>query len=105
MHTKEFLEKRKILNLQPNSLYRFANFKGSFGFFCSVNHLSEGGVNANYQNETRSASFIRKNKIDNDSRQESSFSLALDCLRIAKEIATVSGIFVKGRSQTLLYSC
>ena len=105
MHTKEFLEKRKILNLQPNSLYRFANFKGSFGFFCSVNHLSEGGVNANYKNETRSASFIRKNKIDNDSRQESSFSLALDCLRIAKEIATVSGIFVKGRSQTLLYSC
>ena len=46
-----------------------------------------------------------KIKIDNDSRQESSFSLALDCLRIAKEIATVSGIFVKGRSQTLLYSC
>ena len=103
IHTKEFLDKLKILNLPPNSLYRFANFIGSFAFLCSVNHLSEGGVNGNYQNETRSASFIRKNKIDNDSKQESSLSLALDCLRIAKKIAMMSGIFVEGRSQALLY--
>ena len=80
MHTKEFLEKLNK-NLQRNSLYHFTNFKGSYGFFCSVNHLSKGEVNANYQNETRLASFIRKNKIDNDSRQESSFFFALDCLR------------------------
>ena len=33
--------------LLPNSLYRaacFENFEGVFGFFCSVNHLSGGGV-------------------------------------------------------------
>ena len=46
-----------------------------------------------------------KNQTDNDSREESSFSLALDGLRIAKEIAMVGEIFVEGRSQTLLYSC
>ena len=33
-----------------------------------------------------------KNQTHNDSRQESSFSLALDGLRIAKEIAMVSEI-------------
>ena len=31
--------------------------------------------------------------------------MALDCSRIAKEIAMVSGIFVNGRRQTLLYFC
>ena len=33
--------------LLPNSLYRaacFENFEGVFGFFCSVNYLSGGGV-------------------------------------------------------------
>ena len=60
-----------------------------FGFFCSVDHFSEGGVNANH-NVTCLLSLA-----ENDS--ESS--------RIAKEIAMVSGFFVKGRRQTLLYSC
>ena len=35
MRTKEFLVKLKIINLQPNSLYRaacFANFEGILGF-------------------------------------------------------------------------
>ena len=31
--------------------------------------------------------------------------MILECSRIAKEIAMVSGIFVEGRKQTLLYSC
>ena len=31
-------------NLQPNSLYRAACLQTSNGFFCSVNHLSGGGV-------------------------------------------------------------
>ena len=60
-----------------------------FGFFCSVNHFSEGGVNADH-NVTCSPSLA-----ENDS----------DSSRIAKEIAMVSGFFVKGRRQTLLYSC
>ena len=50
-----------------------------FGFSCSVNHFSEGGVNANH-NVTCSPSFS-----ENDSR--------VDCSRIAKEIAMVSGYF------------
>ena len=61
-----------------------------FGFFCSVNHFSEGGVNANH-NVTCSP-----NLAENDSR--------LDCSRIAKEIAMVIRFFVEGRRQTLLYS-
>ena len=39
----------------------------SNGFFCSVNHLSGGGVNANH-NATHSPSLARKNKTENDSR-------------------------------------
>ena len=31
--------------------------------------------------------------------------MTLDCSRIAKEIAMMSGVFVEGRRQTLLYSC
>ena len=31
--------------------------------------------------------------------------MTLDCSRIAEEIAMISGLFVKGRRQTLLYSC
>ena len=31
--------------------------------------------------------------------------MTLDCSRIAKEIAMVSGFFVEGGRQTLLYSC
>ena len=30
--------------------------------------------------------------------------MTLDCLRIAEEIAMISGLFVEGRRQTLLYS-
>ena len=69
---------------------RIVSFGGHFGFFCSVNHFSEGGVNANH-NVTCSPSLA-----ENDSR--------LDFSRIAKEIATVIGFFVEGRRQTLLYS-
>ena len=32
-------------------------------------------------------------------------SMTLDCSRIAKEIAIMSGIFVEGRRQASLYSC
>ena len=46
-------------NLQPNSLYRAACLQTSNGFFCSVNHLSGGGVNANH-NATHSPSLARK---------------------------------------------
>ena len=52
-------------NLQPNSLYRAACLQTSNGFFCSVNHLSGGGVNANH-NATHSPSLASKNKIEND---------------------------------------
>ena len=31
--------------------------------------------------------------------------MTLDCSRVAEEIAMVSGVFVEGRRQTLLYSC
>ena len=37
------------------------------GFFCFVNHLRGGGVNAN-DNATHSPSLARKNKTENDSR-------------------------------------
>ena len=53
-----------------------------FWVFCSVNHFSEGGVNANH-NVTCSP-----NLAENDSR--------LDCSRIAKEIAMVIRFFVEG---------
>ena len=53
--------------LQPNSLYRAARQQTSNGFFCSVNHLSGGEVNANH-NATHSPSLARKNKTENDSR-------------------------------------
>ena len=53
--------------LWPNSLYRAARLQTSNGFFCSVNHLSGGGVNANH-NATHSPSLARKNKTENDSR-------------------------------------
>ena len=39
----------------------------SNGFFCSVNHLSGGGVYANH-NVTHSPGLARKNKTENDSR-------------------------------------
>ena len=39
----------------------------SNGFFCSVNHLSGGGVNANH-NAKHSPSLVCKNKTENDSR-------------------------------------
>ena len=38
--------------LQQNSLYRAARFANLEGIWCSVNHFSEGGVNANH-NVTR----------------------------------------------------
>ena len=53
--------------LQPNSSYRAARLQTSNGFFCSVNHLSGGEVNANH-NATHSPSLAHKNKTENDSR-------------------------------------
>ena len=50
--------------LWPNSLYRAARLQTLNGFFCSVNHLSGGGVNANHD----SPSLAYKNKTENDSR-------------------------------------
>ena len=44
------------VHLWPNSLYRAARLQTSNGFFCSVNHLSGGGVNANH-NATQSPSY------------------------------------------------
>ena len=51
--------------IKPNSLYRAACLQTTNGFFCSVNHLSGGGVNANHK-ATHSPSLARKNKIEND---------------------------------------
>ena len=53
-------------NLQPNSLYRAACLQTSNGFFCSVNHLSGGGVHDANHNTTHSPSLACKNKIEND---------------------------------------
>ena len=66
----------------------FCKLGRDFGFFCSVNHFSEGGVNGN-RIVTCSPSLAK-----NDS----------SCSRIAREIAMVSGFFVEGRRQMLLYS-
>ena len=66
----------------------------SDGFFCSINHLSGGGVNANHKAMCL-PSLAYKNKTENDS----------NCSRIVKEISMMSVIFVEGRKQTLLYSC
>ena len=63
---------------QIHSLYRAARF-------CTVNHLSGGGVYANH-NATHSPSLARKRK-----------------LRIAKEIAMMNGIFVESRSRHALF--
>ena len=52
--------------LQPNSSYRAAHLQTSNGFFCSVNHLSGGGVHDANHNTTHSPSLARKNKIEND---------------------------------------
>ena len=62
-----------------------------FGFFCSVNHFGEGGVNAN-QKVTCSPSLA---KIDSRLLKNSE----------RKEVAMVSGFYVEGRRQALLYSC
>ena len=50
--------------LWPNSLYCTVHLQTSNGFFCSVNHLSAGGVNASHD----SPSLAHKNKTENDSR-------------------------------------
>ena len=80
--------------LQPNSLYCATRLQTLDGFFCSINHLSGGGVNAN-DKAMCSPSLTCKNKTENDS----------NCSRIAKEISMMSVIFVEDRRQTLLYSC
>ena len=67
MRVLKFEEGRKhlLFNLWPNSLYRAGHLQTSNGFFCSVNHLSGGGVNANHK-ATHSPSLVSKNKIEND---------------------------------------
>ena len=50
---KQAVEKEKInihieKKLDPNLLYRAMGLQTSNGFFCSVNHLSGGGVNTNH---------------------------------------------------------
>ena len=79
--------------LQRNLLYcaaRFANLEWILDFSVpSIMHFSGDEVNANH-NVTCSPRVA-----ENDS----------DCSRIAKEIAIMSGFFVEGRRQTLLYSC
>ena len=47
-------------------MYRAASLQTSNGFFCSVNHLSGGGVNANH-NAKHSPISACKNKTENDS--------------------------------------
>ena len=42
----------------------FCKLRSDFGFLCSVNHLSGGGINANH-NETRSPSLAGKNHTEN----------------------------------------
>ena len=70
-----------------------ANVEGKrrrdFGFFCSVDHLSEGGVNANH-NITCSPSLA-----ENDSRLFKNSEGNLDG----------QWIFDEGKRETLLYSC
>ena len=52
-------------DLKPNSSYHTACLQTSSGFFCSINHLSGGGVNANH-NAMHSPSLAFKNVIEND---------------------------------------
>ena len=85
-NTFQFL---KIFTVVTQDHLDICKLRTDFGFFCSVSHFSEGEVNAN-PTVTCSPSLA-----ENDS----------NCSRIAKEIATVSGFFVEGRRQTLLYSC
>ena len=48
-----------------NSSYRSACLQTSSGFFCSINHLSGGGVSANH-NAMHLPSLAFKDKIEND---------------------------------------
>ena len=60
------------------------------GFFCSANHLSEGGVNANHN------VMCSHNFTENDSRL---------LIKNREGNWDEEWIFVKGRRKTLLYSC
>ena len=83
-----------LLILQRNSFYRavpFANFEGVLGFsITSIILVKAGYANHNQGNVLDYPAWLR---------------MTLDCLRMAKEIAMVSGFFVGGRRQTLLCSC
>ena len=85
-----------LQGLQRNSLYRaarIANVEGKrrrdCGLFCSVDHFSEGGVNANH-NITCSPSLA-----ENDSR----------LFKNNEGNRDGQWIFDEGRRETLLYSC
>ena len=72
-----------LIELQRNSLYRAARFANLEGI------LVKAGLMKTTMQRARPASL----------------RMILDCLRIAKEIVMVSGFFVEGRRQTLLYYC
>ena len=81
-----------LIELQRNSLYhaaRFANLEGILGFSVPSFILVKAGLMKTTMQRARPASL----------------RMILDCLRIAKEIVMVSGFFVEGRRQTLLYYC
>ena len=79
---------KKLTNLTA-SRCAYCKLRKDFGFFCSVNHLSEGGVNANH-NVICSPNFT-----ENDSR----------LLKNREGNWDEEWIFVKGMRKTLLYSC
>ena len=76
----------------------FCKLWRNFGFFYSVSHLSGGDSGGGLMQITMQharPAWTPKTKL----------TMTLDCSRIGKEIAMVSGSFVERRMQTLLYSC
>ena len=71
--------------------YAFCKLWRIFGVFCSFNHLSGGRLMQTTMQHARPS--------------WPPMTMTLDCSRIAKDIAMVSGSFVEGRMQTFLYSC
>ena len=88
-----------ILGIQRNPLTAtfvvsrcpFCKLRRNFGFFCSVNHFSEGGVNANH-NVTCSPSLAENSKGNRDGewifcrRKEVDITLFLQVTRMRKTI-------------------
>ena len=76
-------------------VFVFANFEGILGFSVLSIIWVGGGLIQITMQHARPAWPTKKKKL----------TMTLDCSRIAKEIAMVSGSFVEGRMHTLLYSC